>query len=276
MDTIASSTDSKVFSQYQATSDKTSRKGRAEKAKSWKTCLSDFKNCRKPELEKSRSLKDDGELPQYRRKNEPEESELEKSFSFPFRQKRLQSWLEMKESTSPPNLRPDVPYWQSVGYNLAVKYEARRRQRPLLNSIKNTISEDSNLVKSTENVPESVSTEKPNSKKSSKSASARITKLRVGISNLVSKKKEEIEDGNSYNKASRSALFKLKNKTSSQITEREPIAMPEFPQFLNNDRPLIFYPKYLPFEKERFESDVKKKMAELAEEQKNKEQFLSS
>lgn len=276
MDTIASSTDSKVFSQYQATSDKTSRKERAEKAKSWKTCLSDFKNCRKPESEKSCSLKDDGELPQYRRKNEQEKSELDKSFSFPFRQKRLQSWLEMKESTSPPNQMPDIPYWQSVGYNLAVKYEARRRQRPLLNSIKNTISEDSNLVKSTENVPESVSTEKPNSKKSSKSASARITKLRVGISNLVSKKKEEMEDGNSSNKASRSALFKLKNKTSSQVTEREPIAMPEFPQFLNNDRPLIFYPKYLPFEKDRFESDVKKKMAELAEEQKNKQQFNCS
>lgn len=276
MDTIASSTDSKVFSQYQTGNDKTSRKERAEKAKSWKTCLSDFKNCRKPELEKSCSLKDDAESPKHRRKNEQEKSELDKSFSFPFRQKRLQSWLEMKESTSPQSQMPDIPYWQSVGYNLAVKYEARRRQRPLLNSIKNTISEDSSLVKSTENVLESVSTEKPNTKKSSKSATARITKLRVGISNLVSKKKEEIEDGNCSNKASRSALFKLKNKTSSQVTEREPIAMPEFPQFLNNDRPLIFYPKYLPFEKDRFESDVKKKMAELAEEQKNKQQFNCS
>lgn len=275
MDTIASSTDSQVSSQSQTRRDKTSRKERAEKAKSWKTCLSDFKNCRKPELEKCYSLKDDGELPQYGKKNEQEEPELEKSYSFPFRQKRLQSWLEMKESTSPPNQRPDVPYWQSVGYNLAVKYEARRRQRPLLNSIKNTINEDSNLVKSTENVPESVSTEKPNPKKSSKSAAARINKLKVGISNLVLKKKEEIEDSNnSNNKVNKSALFKLKNKTSSQITEGEPIAMPEFPQFLNNDRPLIFYPKYLPFEKERFESDVKKKMAELAEEQKNKQQFI--
>lgn len=272
MDTIASSTGSKVFSLFQTRSDKTSRKERAEKAKSWKTCLSDFKNFRKPELEKSCSLEDEGELPQYSKKDEQEESELEKSYSFPFRKKRLQSWLEMKESTSPPNQRPDVPYWQSVAYNLAVKYEARRRQRPLLNLVKNTVSEHSNLVKSTENEPESESTEKINSKKSSKSASARMTKFKAGISNLMLKKKEEIEDNNNSNKVSKS-LFKQKNKTSSQLTEREPLAMPELPQFLNNDRPLIFYPRYLPFEKERFESDVKKKMTELAE-QKNKQQFL--
>lgn len=258
---------------------------RAAKAKSWKPGAIDFDISGRKEFARGKDLplKEPSQqtpLPLGCTEIKQEESELAKSYSFPFRQKRLETWLEMKETNASDVTKiPSIPYWQTVGYNLAVKYEARRRRRAMSNPARteSSVSEEQSqkFLTSTEIEPESDNAEKPNammSKKSAnKTASACMNKLKVGFSNLISKKKEELFESSTpvLNKVGKSPLlFKLKNKNSAGQKDKVPPAMPEFPQFLSNERPLMFYPKSIPFEKERFENDVKKKMLELAEEQK--------
>lgn len=274
MDTLADFSERKRLDNVPLVADKDHkeyRKERANRAQSWKPNSSDFNELDdNAKTEQKTKLLEKERIKPCHLAGKKEDSELTKSYSFPFRQKRLETWLEMKESEiAKPSQVLNRPYWQSASYKLAVKYEARRRRRAISTPTEydeSEISLHNNFHKSVE-IPKESIVPKANQKKPAKSAAACISKIKISFSNLMTKKKDDNCQNWSVN-VNKIEKPKVKNRNLPLQSKKQqkPMTMQEFPQFLSTERPLIFYPKHLPYEKERFESDVKEKIIELDDE----------
>lgn len=202
------------------------------------------------------------------------ESELMKRYTFPFRQKHLVDSEDNELGDSPGNL-PPTPYWRTVGYSLAVKQEARRRRRSVSSSLLTTTrrldrgheSEKSKEFSQSVEIsctPISESSGDPSSSSPSGSATT-FAKMKLGFVNCFSKIKRVNSKnnlnkgfGNNKNKRSFKSMFQSRENIHLESMEKECRSKSK-----EDESSCDFYPSYIPFQKERFETDVRKRMSEL-------------
>ncbi|KAG8183721.1 hypothetical protein JTE90_002786 [Oedothorax gibbosus] len=196
--------------------------------------------------------------------------ELLKRYTFPFRQKSSND--SDNDELDRSGDYPSTPYWKTVGYSMAVKQEARKRRRSVSSSLLATRKFDhgnesdkfKDFSQSVEITRPSVNDSKFNSSLNT-TGSSTFAKMKLNFVNCFSKMKR-VNSKNNLNKGigtkrrSFKSLFQSRENINLESNENGTALKSD----IGIEKPSSdFYPSYIPFQKERFEKDVRKRMLEL-------------
>lgn len=198
--------------------------------------------------------------------------ELLKRYTFPLRKKH-HTEFNTDEIGHSDNF-PSTPYWKTAGYSIAVKQEARRRKRSVSSSLLATSKFDHEHEHESDNskdfsqsveIPLSSANDSEFNSSSNAFGSTTFAKMKLNFVNCFSKikrvnSKNNLNKGLDSKKRSFKSLFQSRENINLASKEGGMVSTSNIGKENPNSD---FYPSYIPFQKERFEKDVRKRMLEL-------------